>query len=246
MSARIEVAAAGPAHREGLRRLFEACSSPCYCRFWHFEGTNNEWLNRCANAPEENRSEFESALESGDPEARGVVAFLASGDEHGNGHGRGHERGHEHGYGHGYGRGHEYGNGHGYGQEQGNEHGHTNEPTLIGWLKVAPATVMKKLYDRRLYRGLPCFQGDREGVFVIGCALIHPAHRHQGVATALVEGAVRIAPSWGARSLEAFPRRPKEPVSDEELFTGPITAFTKNGFIEVNDFEPYPVLRRTL
>jgi GNAT superfamily N-acetyltransferase len=113
-------------------------------------------------------------------------------------------------------------------------------------MKVAPAAVMKKLYDRRLYKNLACFEGDREGVFVVGCALIHPSYRKRGVATALVEGAVRLAPAWGARSLEAFPRRPKEPVNDEELWTGPVGAFTRNGFIEVNTFEPYPVLRRAL
>jgi GNAT superfamily N-acetyltransferase len=117
---------------------------------------------------------------------------------------------------------------------------------IVGWLKVAPAAVMKKAYDRRLYRKLPCFEGDREGVFLIGCALVHPEHRRRGVGTALVEGAVRLAPSWGARALEAFPRRPKEPVSDEELWTGPVGAFARNGFVEVSDFEPYPVLRREL
>lgn len=117
---------------------------------------------------------------------------------------------------------------------------------LIGWLKVAPAAVMQKAYDRRLYRGLPCFAGERAGVFLIGCALVHPDHRHRGVATALVDGAVRIAPSWGARALEALPRRPREPVSDEELWTGPMGAFVKNGFVEVHAFEPYPVLRREL
>ena len=30
-------------------KLFEATGSPCYCRFFHFEGTNNEWLARCAH-----------------------------------------------------------------------------------------------------------------------------------------------------------------------------------------------------
>lgn len=117
---------------------------------------------------------------------------------------------------------------------------------LVGWLKVAPAGVMQKAYDRRLYRKLPCFEGDRAGVFLIGCALVHPEHRHRGVATALVEGAVRIASAWGARALEAFPRRPSEPVSDEELWTGPVGAYARSGFVEVNAFEPYPVLRREL
>lgn len=189
--------AAGPEHLTGLLRLFEAAASPCYCRFWHFEGTNNAWLERCALSPQENRSAFEEGLRAGSDEARGVVA-LAEG------------------------------------------------AGVVGWMKVAPVGAVQKMYERRLYRRLPCFEGDRSGVFAIGCALVHPGYRHRGVATALVRGAVRVAPSWGARALEAFPRRPKEAVRDEELWTGPVGVFAKNGFVEVNAFEPYPVLRRDL
>jgi GNAT superfamily N-acetyltransferase len=191
------VEAAAPAHEAGLAALFEAAGSPCYCRFWHFEGTNNGWLERCATAPGQNRADFASALREGGDEARGVVAL-------------------------------------------------DRDDAVVGWLKVAPVEGMRKLYDRRLYRGLPCFAGDRAGVMVIGCALVHPAHRRAGVATALVAGAVRLAPTWGARALEAFPRRPREAVSDEELWTGPMGAYARNGFVEVSDFEPYPVLRRVL
>jgi GNAT superfamily N-acetyltransferase len=197
MTSPLRVEAATPSHTAGLAALFEAAHSPCYCRFWHFPGDNNAWLDRCYNAVGENRAEFEAALAAGGDEARGVVAIDESG-------------------------------------------------LVVGWLKVAPATVMKKAYQRRFYRSLPCFEGDRTGVFLIGCALVHPAHRHRGVATALVAGAVRLAPSWGARALEAMPRRPREPVSDDELWTGPMGAYEKNGFVEVHAFEPYPVLRREL
>ncbi len=200
--AEIETAAAGPEHRSGLVGLFEATGSPCYCRFFHFEGTNNEWLARCAHEPGENRRELERAVDSGSDEARGIVALARR----------------EGGW----------------------------EPEVIGWLKVAPAAAVRKAYERRLYKGLPCFAGDRTGVFLIGCALVHPAWRRRGVARALVAGAVRVAPAWGARALEALPRRPKEPVADEELWTGPMSAFTANGFVEVHEMEPYPVLRRTL
>lgn len=195
------ISAAGPEHLGSLLALFEAASSPCYCRFFHFEGTNNAWLERCALRVDENKSDFSKALCEGHAEARGVVALTPD------------SRG---------------------------------EAMVIGWLKVAPLSVMGKAYERRLYKNLPCFEGDRTGVFTIGCALVHPAYRQRGVARALVGGAVEIAGVWGARALEAFPRRPKDPVSDEELWTGPINAFAEHGFVEVNSFEPYPVLRKVL
>ncbi len=203
----VEVVAAGVEHGAGLAALFEAAGSSCYCRYWHFAGDKNAWLERCALAPGENRAELEAALAASDPgadrvrgrsspEARGLVAL--------------------------------------------------DRDEVVGWLKVAPAPVVAKLYDQRLYRGLPCFAGDRTGVFTIGCVLVHPAHRRRGVARALVAGAVRIAPSWGARALEAFPRRPREAVADEELWTGPASVYAAAGFVEVHAFEPYPVLRREL
>ncbi len=190
------VVTAGPEHEQGLVALFRETGSPCFCRFWHFDGTNNAWLARCADAPDQNRDELVAALREGSDEARGVVAI--------------------------------------------------DDGEIVGWTKVAPAASVPKLYARKLYKSLPCFEGDRSGVYVIGCLLVHQRFRHRGVATALVEGAVRIATTWSARAIEAFPRRPKEPVGDEELWTGPMSAFTANGFVVVNDFEPYPVLRREL
>jgi GNAT superfamily N-acetyltransferase len=198
----IETLAAGPEHLRGLLALFEAAGSPCYCRFFHFQGPVNEWLDRCANRKEESREELSAALRAASDEARGVIALAPEGP--------------------------------------------AAAAQVVGWMKVAPAMIMQKAYERRLYKGLPCFAGDRQGVFLIGCALVHPAFRRRGVATALVAGAVRLAPVWGARALEALPRRPREPVSDEELWTGPVGAFARSGFVEVHELDPYPVLRREL
>jgi GNAT superfamily N-acetyltransferase len=63
------------AHVEGFRHLFDAASSPCFCRYWHFGGTKNEWLDRCAHRPEENLAEQTSAVAKNDVSARGLVAI---------------------------------------------------------------------------------------------------------------------------------------------------------------------------
>lgn len=191
----VEVAPAAPHHAEGLAALFERNDSPCFCRWWHFQGDKNGWEDRCANAPGASRRELRERLLQRSDEARGLVAL---------------------------------------GDEQ-----------VVGWMKLAPASAMQKLYNQRLYRGLPCFEGGRDGVFAIGCFLVDQPWRRRGVARALVDAAVALAPGWGARAIEAFPRR-GDALSPHEMWTGPVEALTDAGFREVFEFKPYPVLRRDL
>jgi GNAT superfamily N-acetyltransferase len=69
---RIEPLDAGNAPAWG--ELFVRASSPCFCRWWHFAGTKNEWLARCATEPGVNRAEAEEAIARGDGSALGLVA----------------------------------------------------------------------------------------------------------------------------------------------------------------------------
>ncbi len=64
-----------PADLEALEDLFEACASSCFCRYWHFAGNKNEWLARCAHAPDDNCSELREAIQKGDGTGRGLVAY---------------------------------------------------------------------------------------------------------------------------------------------------------------------------
>jgi GNAT superfamily N-acetyltransferase len=57
-----------------LQALFEAAACPCFCRYFHFEGTKNEWLDRCADRRSENARELEDAAKRGEASARGLVA----------------------------------------------------------------------------------------------------------------------------------------------------------------------------
>lgn len=115
----------------------------------------------------------------------------------------------------------------------------------VGWLKLCPAERVQKLYDQRLYRGLPALAGQREGVLTIGCLLVDEAVRRRGVARALVAQAVVLAKARGARCIEAFPRR-SEQAGPAELWTGPFRIFEQAGFEIISDFAPYPVLRYTV
>ena len=55
--------------------MFDAAHSSCFCRYWHFTGTKNDWLDRCANRPEENFEEMRAGVAAHDPAARGLVAL---------------------------------------------------------------------------------------------------------------------------------------------------------------------------
>lgn len=116
---------------------------------------------------------------------------------------------------------------------------------VVGWLKLAPAHAVQKIYNQRLYKGLPCFAGDRSGVFTIACVQVREDWRRRGVARALMQRAVEVARAWGARSIEAFPRRDAD-MSDASRMMGPLEVFEELGFEVVRDFTPYPVLRKEL
>lgn len=190
----LEICAATATDGAALRRLFERTEVSCHCRYWHFSGDKNDWLARCATAPEENARELEQALqENAGPE--GIVA----------------RRGEE----------------------------------IVAWMKLTRASRVPKLYEQRLYRNLPCFSGNRGDVFTIGCFLLDPSVRRQGLSARLVAAGVELARQAGGSAVEAFPRR-AELLADEELWTGPFSAFVREGFSIVHDFAPYPVLRLTL
>jgi GNAT superfamily N-acetyltransferase len=116
------------------------------------------------------------------------------------------------------------------------------EGRAVGWMKLCPAERVPKLYDQRLYKGLPCFNGPRAGVLSVGCMLVDEDWRRRGIARALLRKGVDLAHAHRARAIEAFPRR-HEQARAPELWLGPINVFLELGFRIVSDFQPYPVLR---
>jgi GNAT superfamily N-acetyltransferase len=116
---------------------------------------------------------------------------------------------------------------------------------VIGWLKLAPARCVTKLYEQRLYKGLPCLQREPDGVLTVSCLFVRDDARRRGVATALLRGAIDAARAEGARAIEAFPRSDTD-VADAALMMGPLAPFLRSGFEIVHDFSLYPVLRLLL
>lgn len=121
----------------------------------------------------------------------------------------------------------------------------TDEGDVVGWLKLAPAASVLKVYAQRLYKGLPALQREPTDIHTVACFLVREDFRHRGVARALLAGAIEQAPRWGARALEAFPRSDTD-CGDAALMMGPLKLFIEAGFELVHDSAPYPVLRRVL
>ena len=71
----IDVRFVAPAHLDALADLFRACECPCFCRYWHFEGDKNAWLERCAISPQVNEAEMRSDVVRAEPRAGGLVAL---------------------------------------------------------------------------------------------------------------------------------------------------------------------------
>jgi len=123
------------------------------------------------------------------------------------------------------------------------------DDAVVGWLNLSRAASVPRLYDQRVYRNLPCFQGEprlREDVFAVACFLVGEAERGRGVARALLAAAIVEARKAGASALEAFPRKAPEEAQKlrpDEVWLGPETLLEGAGFTPVSDFRPYPVLR---
>jgi GNAT superfamily N-acetyltransferase len=130
---------------------------------------------------------------------------------------------------------------------------------ICGWLNVSRAARLTRLYDQRIYKGLPCFdssrpgQPAREAVYAVACCYVAEEQRGRGVGRVLLHQAIAEARRAGGTALEAFPRGASvggavagERLRPDLLQMGPEALFLGAGFVAVSDFGPYPVLRLTL
>jgi len=114
--------------------------------------------------------------------------------------------------------------------------------TPVGWVSLGPREDYAKL------RRSPAMKAvDDEPVWSIVCLVVPSEYRKQGVATALLKGAVAYARNRGVKLVEAYPvDKAKDGAPDAPWF-GSLTMFDGLGFEEVARHQPArPIVRLKL
>jgi len=101
--------------------------------------------------------------------------------------------------------------------------------TPVGWCGLSPRKNFERLERARYLKRL-----DDKPVWSIVCFFIHPKHRHQGVATALLDSAIQFVAEQGAPTLESYPIMDwGEPMTLSAAYPGTVEMFQKAGFHKV-------------
>jgi ribosomal protein S18 acetylase RimI-like enzyme len=109
----------------------------------------------------------------------------------------------------------------------------------LGWVSLGPREDYAKLVRSPVMKPV-----DDRPVWSIICFVVPSAQRRQGVARALLAGAIAYAKRQGAELLEAYPIDRPERSSDDSMWFGTKSMYDDAGFSEVARRKPQrPIVR---
>ena len=109
----------------------------------------------------------------------------------------------------------------------------------VGWISLGPREEFLKLRRSPVMKAV-----DEAPVWSIICFVVPSRYRGQGVARALLDGAMNYARRRGAELLEAYPVDAARRTNDEAMWFGAKSMFDDAGFVEVVRRKPRrPVMR---
>jgi ribosomal protein S18 acetylase RimI-like enzyme len=109
----------------------------------------------------------------------------------------------------------------------------------VGWISFGPREDFAKLQRSPVMKAV-----DDQPVWSIVCFVVPSEHRGQGVARALLDGAVAWSRKAGVTLLEAYPVDRAERSSDDSMWFGAKSMYDGAGFEEVARRRPQrPVVR---
>ena len=110
----------------------------------------------------------------------------------------------------------------------------------VGWVTLGPREQFARLERSPVMKPV-----DEKPVWSIICFVVPSEHRRQGVAHALLQGAIAYARKRGATLLEAYPVDKAGRSSDDAMWFGAKSMYDRAGFKEVARRKPTrPVVRR--
>lgn len=114
--------------------------------------------------------------------------------------------------------------------------------TPVGWVSLGPREDFAKL------RRSPAMKAvDDQAVWSIVCLVVPSEFRKQGVARAMLKGAVAYARQRGVRLIEAYPVDKSEAGAPDAPWFGSLAMFDELGFEEVARHQPArPIVRLKL
>lgn len=117
------------------------------------------------------------------------------------------------------------------------------EDIPVGWVAVGPRESFSRLGRSPVTKPV-----DGTPVWSITCFVIDRTHRRRGVATALLDAAVRYAAESGAEAVEGYPvEARRDPMPDIYAWMGLAEMFEEAGFVEIaRRSETRPVYRLRL
>jgi ribosomal protein S18 acetylase RimI-like enzyme len=109
----------------------------------------------------------------------------------------------------------------------------------VGWVSIGPRAEYARLKRSPVMRAV-----DQRSVWSIVCFVVPSAYRGQGVAQALLEGAVAYAKTRGATLVEAYPVDRPGRSNDSAMWFGAKSMYDRAGFEEVARRKPQrPIVR---
>ena len=112
----------------------------------------------------------------------------------------------------------------------------------VGWISIGPREEYAKLKRSPVMKPV-----DEQPVWSVVCFVVPKAYRGQGVAHALLAGAVTYAREQGATMVEAYPVDKPARSNDDFMWFGAKSMFDKAGFQEVARRKPArPIVRLKL
>ena len=109
----------------------------------------------------------------------------------------------------------------------------------VGWVSIGPRDQYEKLKRSPVMKAV-----DDQPVWSVICFVVPSEHRGQGVAQALLAGAVAHAKKLGATLVEAYPVDKPGRCDDESMWFGAKSMYDSAGFKEVARRKPQrPIVR---